>query len=121
MWSFVQVVMHYGFRVIDDLKSGMSHYIEDMNFVSPKEIIGKALPNIVSHDQLPRKRMRSHIHENLCIGCDLCYVACRDGGHNAIDRLENRIAHIEWKRCVGCGLCNFVCPVDGCIEMMEWK
>ena len=119
--EFCTVVMHYGFRVIDDLKSGLSHYLDEMQFTSPKEIIGKALPNIVSHDQLPRKRMRSHIHENLCIGCDLCYVACRDGGHSAIDRLENRIAHIEWKRCVGCGLCNLVCPVDGCIEMLEWK
>jgi NAD-dependent dihydropyrimidine dehydrogenase PreA subunit len=35
--------------------------------------------------------------------------------------MENRIANIDWERCVGCGLCNFVCPVDGCIEMMEWK
>ena len=119
--EFCTVVMHYGFRVIDDLRSGLSHYLDDMKFSSPNEIIGKALPSIVSHDQLSRKRMRSQIHKDLCIGCDLCYVACRDGGHNAIDRLENRIAHIEWKRCVGCGLCNFVCPVDGCIEMMEWK
>jgi dihydropyrimidine dehydrogenase (NAD+) subunit PreA len=113
--------MHYGFRVIDDLRSGLSHYLDDMKFSSPNEIIGKALPHIVSHDQLPRKRMRSQIHKDLCIGCDLCYVACRDGGHHAINRLENRIAHIDWDRCVGCGLCNFVCPVDGCIEMMEWK
>jgi len=119
--EFCTIVMHYGFRVINDLRSGLSHYLDDMKFASPNEIIGKALPSIVSHDQLPRKRMRSQIHKDLCIGCDLCYVACRDGGHNAIDRLENRIAHIEWKRCVGCGLCNFVCPVDGCIETMEWK
>jgi len=66
--EFCTVVMHYGFRVIDDLRSGMSHYLDEMKFSSPEEIIGKALPNIVSHDELPRKRIRNHIHEDLCIG-----------------------------------------------------
>ena len=115
--EFCTVVMHHGFRVIDDLRSGMSHYIDEMKFSSPAEIIGKALPNIVMHDDLPRQTIRSHINEKLCIGCDACYVACRDGGHMAIDQRLNRIPHVDWDRCVGCGLCQFVCPVDECIEM----
>lgn len=119
--EFCTVVMHYGFRVIEDLKSGLGHYLDEMKFKSPREIIGKALPNIVTHDELKRARMRSHIHEEKCIGCDLCYVACRDGGHYAIDQLPNHKAHIDRKRCVGCGLCIHICPVDNCIEMKEWK
>jgi len=115
--EFCTVVMHYGFRVIDDLKSGMSHYLDEMKFSSPAAIVGKALPNIVMHDDLPRRTVRSHINEKLCIACDLCYVACRDGGHMAIDQQPGRIPHVEWERCVGCGLCQHVCPVDGCIEM----
>ncbi|HTY36056.1 MAG TPA: NAD-dependent dihydropyrimidine dehydrogenase subunit PreA [Bacteroidota bacterium] len=115
--EFCTVVMHYGFRVIDDLRSGMSHYLDEMKFSSPAEIVGKALPNIVMHDDLPRRSIRSHIHEKLCIGCNDCYVACRDGGHMAIDQGANRVPHVDWERCVGCGLCQFVCPVDGCIEM----
>jgi dihydropyrimidine dehydrogenase (NAD+) subunit PreA len=115
--EFCTIVMHHGFRVIDDLRSGMSHYLDQMRFSSPSEIVGKALPNIVMHDGLPRQTIRSHINEKLCIGCDVCYVACRDGGHMAIDQRPNRIPHVDWERCVGCGLCQFVCPVDGCIEM----
>ena len=115
--EFCTVVMHHGFRVIDDLRSGMSHYLNEMNFSSPSEIVGKALPNIVMHDDLPRQNIRSHINEKLCIGCDVCYVACRDGGHEAIDQRTNRVPHVDWDRCVGCGLCQYVCPVDGCIEM----
>lgn len=115
--EFCTVVMHYGFRVIDDLKNGMSHYLDEMGFSTPRDIVGKALPNIVMHDDLPRRIIRSHIDEKLCIACDLCYVACRDGGHMAIDQKPNRIAHVDWDRCVGCGLCQHVCPVDDCISM----
>jgi dihydropyrimidine dehydrogenase (NAD+) subunit PreA len=115
--EFCTVVMHYGFRVIADLRSGLSHYCDEMGFSSPKDIVGKALPNIVAHDDLPRRKMRSHIDNKTCIGCDVCYIACQDGGHMAIDRGSNRIPHVDWDRCVGCGLCQHVCPVDGCISM----
>jgi dihydropyrimidine dehydrogenase (NAD+) subunit PreA len=111
------VVMHYGFRVIADLKSGMSHYLDEMSFSSPNEIVRKALPNIVMHDELPRTKIRSQIDKKLCIGCDVCYIACQDGGHQAIDLGPNRIAEVDRERCVGCGLCQHVCPVDECINM----
>lgn len=114
--EFCTVVMHHGFRVIDDLRSGMSHYLEEMRFTSPAEIIGKALPHIVAHDALPRRTVRSHINESTCIGCEVCYLACRDGGHMAIDRTPGRIPRVDHDRCVGCGLCEHVCP-EGCITM----
>ncbi len=111
-------VMHYGFRIIEDLTSGLSHYLEEMGFDSVSEIVGRALPNIVDHDGLPRRRVVSHILEEQCIGCELCYVACRDGGHEAVElRNGSRIPVVNEKRCVGCGLCEQVCPVPECIAI----
>jgi dihydropyrimidine dehydrogenase (NAD+) subunit PreA len=47
----------------------------------------------------------------------LCYVACRDGGHDAIVWSDERLPIVEAARCVGCGLCAQVCPVPGCIAI----
>jgi dihydropyrimidine dehydrogenase (NAD+) subunit PreA len=116
--EFCTLVMHHGFRVIDDLRSGMSQYLDMMGFSSPLDIVGKALPHIAVHDDLPRRHMRSVIDESRCIGCEVCYVACRDGGHMAIDRRDSRIPRINPDRCVGCGLCPHVCP-EACISLAE--
>ena len=117
--QFGTAPMHYGFRIIDDLISGLYHYLEKMGFDSPSDIIGKALPYIVSHDELPRFEPKSHIDKNLCIKCDLCYIACQNGGHAAISVDEERYPVVDDDKCVGCGLCKTVCPVEGCIEVRE--
>jgi len=115
--QFCTAPMRYGFRIIDDLCDGLRAYLTSKGLGSPADLVGRALASIVSHDDLPRLRMVSSIDETRCIRCDLCYVACRDGGHRAIRRNPDRVPYTDEEACVGCGLCAQVCPVDGCIEM----
>ena len=75
---------------------------------------------------------RADIRQNLCIGCQLCYVAYEDGAHQCIepytvagDVKKNRngmgvhVPRIMDDECVGCNLCALVCPVDQCITMKQ--
>jgi dihydropyrimidine dehydrogenase (NAD+) subunit PreA len=111
-------VMHYGFQIIDDLTSGLSHLLDDTCLANVSELVGRALPSIRDHDSLPRQKVRSHINEQTCIRCNVCYLACRDGGHMAIEyRGQEQIPRVLEDKCVGCGLCAQVCPVVDCITM----
>ncbi|MEW5991184.1 MAG: NAD-dependent dihydropyrimidine dehydrogenase subunit PreA [Chloroflexota bacterium] len=124
--STVQVgtsVMHWGYRMIDDLVDGMSTYLRSKGLHSPAELVGKSLPTIGDWGQLDQSfRLLAHIDGSRCIHCNLCYTACNDGAHQAI-RLEGRNGTskltIDGDYCVGCRLCGYVCPVEGCITFEE--
>lgn len=116
--QFCTLPMVYGFRVIEELKSGLSHYLEEMNFNSPEEIVGKTLEKIKSNEELPIVEVKANINKEKCIGCYLCYISCNDGGHMAIEIKENRTPEVNIEKCVGCALCMQVCPVDA-ISMKE--
>ena len=88
----------------------------------PADLVGKSLGGIVGHGDLSRdKPMISSLIEERCVKCDLCYIACRDGGHQAIKLEEDtRLPQIDSERCPGCGLCVTVCPADA-LTMTEKK
>ncbi|NLI56481.1 NAD-dependent dihydropyrimidine dehydrogenase subunit PreA [bacterium] len=116
--QFCTLPMVYGFRVIEELKSGFSHYLDEMNLKLPLEIVGKSLEKIKSNEELPFVEVKANIDKDKCIGCDLCFISCNDGGHMAIEIKENRIPEVNVEKCVGCALCMQVCPVDA-ISMKE--
>jgi dihydropyrimidine dehydrogenase (NAD+) subunit PreA len=117
--QFCTLPMHYGFRTISDLKSGLSHYLEDMGFNSPLDVVGKALGKIKANEELPELYTRSDIDTEKCIGCGLCFVACSDGGHMAIQwDSDKRKPAVDEDKCTGCAMCMQVCPVDA-IKMRE--
>ncbi len=116
-------VMQLGYRMIDDLVDGLSAYLRSKSLHAPSELVGRALPALTDWGHLDQTfRLLARIDEARCIHCNLCHVACSDGGHQAI-RLErmngtSRLS-VEDDRCVGCRLCQYVCPVESCISMIE--
>lgn len=116
-------VMHWGYRLIDDLVDGLSTYLGAKGLHSPSELVGKSLSTIGDWGQLDQSfRLLAQIDEGRCVHCNLCYTACQDGAHQAI-RLEGTNGTsklvVDGDYCVGCRLCAYVCPVDGCITFAE--
>jgi len=120
--QFCTAVMRNGYRIIDDLMDGFVNYLEDKELDSPMELVGRALPNIVNHDVLSRNyKVVSEVNRNICAKDDLCYIACRDAGHEAIELDKDRLPVVDEEKCVGCGLCLSVCPVWECVKLKEVK
>ncbi len=117
-------VMQYGYRIVSDMISGLSYYMEEEGFKKVEDMVGLALPNIVPAEELQRNfKIIVDIDHDLCIGCGRCYISCFDAAHQAINwDFENRRPSVN-DECVGCHLCINVCPVLDCIRpgKILWK
>ena len=103
-------VMQYGYRIIDDLVSGLQTYLTERGFEKLDDLVGEQLSNFVRPSDLDRDTMvYPKVDRELCIGCGRCYISCMDGGHQAI-AFEERQPRIVGTKCVGCHLCRLVCP-----------
>ena len=105
-------VMEYGYRIIDDLISGLKIYMAQRNYKSISELGKAGLGSLVENDQLERDTIVfPSFNKEKCIGCGRCFISCRDGGHQAIEFHEDsRTVTLHGTRCVGCQLCSLVCP-----------
>lgn len=124
-------VMHYGFRIIDDMQEGLVNWMEEKGYTTLDEIRGKSLVGISDFGELNLLyKTVARIDESKCIHCNLCYIACEDSAHQCIDLIptEKKVnGHINTinqpkireEDCVGCRLCFVVCPVDKCISMVR--
>jgi dihydropyrimidine dehydrogenase (NAD+) subunit PreA len=115
-------VLQRGFGLIDHLTDGLNRWLDDRGYKSPTEVVGLAKPKLTEHDHLTHGvKVVSRIDLDACIGCGLCFVACEDGGHMAIEFPADRIPRVSDGLCVGCALCAQVCPVPGCIVIVNKK
>ena len=105
-------VMQYGYRIIDDLLSGLKYYMKTMGFGTVSSLVGISKDTVVEHDELERDTvLLPHINLEQCIGCGRCHIACYDGGHQAIEfDADSRKPRLIGSKCVGCHLCRLVCP-----------
>ena len=106
-------IMQYGYRVVEDMISGLSYYMEEQGVDRLSDLVGLANKNIVPAEDLDRDyKVYPSVNKTKCIGCGRCYISCFDGAHQAIEwNKEERAPTCNHDKCVGCLLCSLVCPV----------
>ena len=137
-------VMHYGFRIVEDLCDGLSGWMDAKGFAAIEDLRGKSLHRVSDFKNFDLSfRAVARIDTAKCIKCNLCYVACNDTAHQCIDLIaangetvapysydaasngKYEAVHsrpqprVREDDCVGCRLCYNVCPVEKCIDMVE--
>jgi dihydropyrimidine dehydrogenase (NAD+) subunit PreA len=137
-------VMHYGFRIIEDLCDGLSNWMDEKGFATIPGVVGRSLDRVSDFKDFDLAfKAIARIDQQKCIRCDLCYVACNDTAHQCIDLFDRHgnivppgaydvrsngrtdavgarpSVVVREEDCVGCRLCYNVCPVEDCIAMVE--
>ena len=138
-------VMHYGFRIIEDLCDGLSNWMDEKGFATIPNVVARSLGRVSDFKDFDLTfKAVARIDQQKCIRCDLCYVACNDTAHQCIDLIDSdgnvvpprsyaEHSHgkadavdtrpkvvVREEDCVGCRLCYNVCPVENCIQMVEF-
>ncbi|SDU44547.1 NAD-dependent dihydropyrimidine dehydrogenase subunit PreA [Stappia sp. ES.058] len=114
--------MTYGFKIVEEMKDGLSDWMDDKGYTSVDEVVGRAVPNVTDWQKLNLNYVvKAHIDQDACIQCGRCHIACEDTSHQAITSMKDGLRHFEVidEECVGCNLCVSVCPVENCISMVE--
>ena len=106
-------IMQYGYRIVEDLKDGLAHYMEKEGVDHLEDLVGLATKNIIPAEELDRDyKVYPSITLDKCVGCGRCVISCYDGAHQAMEWDSiNRKPNCNKDKCVGCLLCGLVCPV----------
>ncbi|MDG1117733.1 MAG: NAD-dependent dihydropyrimidine dehydrogenase subunit PreA [Flavimaricola sp.] len=111
-------VMTYGFKIVQEMMSGMSQWMDEKGYENTADFVGRAVPNVTDWQYLNLNYVaKAKIDQDACIKCGRCYAACEDTSHQAIAMKEGRVFEVIDAECVACNLCVDVCPVEDCITM----
>lgn len=112
--------MTYGFKIVSEMISGLSEWMDEKGHTSTAEFVGSAVPNVTDWQYLNLNYVaKAQIDQDKCISCGRCYAACEDTSHQAIAMSQDRTFSVIDAECVACNLCVDVCPVEDCITMIE--
>ncbi|GHA41788.1 dihydropyrimidine dehydrogenase subunit B [Amylibacter ulvae] len=112
--------MTYGFKVVQEMISGLSDWMDQKGIESTADIVRRAVPNTTDWKDLNLNYIaKAKIDQDLCISCGRCYAACEDTSHQAIDMSDERVFSVNDDECVACNLCVNVCPIQDCITMEQ--
>jgi dihydropyrimidine dehydrogenase (NAD+) subunit PreA len=112
--------MTYGFKVVQEMISGLSQWMDEKGHSSIRDFMGAAIPNTTDWQYLDLNYVaKAVINQADCISCGRCFAACEDTSHQAIVMSEDRKFSVIDAECVACNLCVEVCPVENCITMVQ--
>ena len=114
--------MTYGFKIVEEMISGLSRWMDEKGYKTIEDFRGRAVPNVTDWQYLNLNYIaKALIDQDACIKCGRCYAACEDTSHQAIMKEKDGKRHFEVMddECVACNLCVEVCPVPNCITMVQ--
>ena len=114
--------MTYGFKVVQEMITGLSQWMDEKGHTTIQDFMGAAIPNTTDWKHLNLNYIaKAEINQADCISCGRCYAACEDTSHQAIAMSDDRTFTVIDEECVACNLCVEVCPVENCITMVKQK
>ena len=112
--------MTYGFKVVQEMITGLSQWMDEKGHTTIQDFMGAAIPNTTDWKHLNLNYIaKAEINQADCISCGRCYAACEDTSHQAIAMSDDRTFTVIDEECVACNLCVEVCPVENCITMVK--
>ncbi|WP_028621896.1 NAD-dependent dihydropyrimidine dehydrogenase subunit PreA, partial [Pseudomonas sp. Ant30-3] len=118
--------MLHGFRIVEEMKDGLSRWMDTQGYASLADFSGRAVENTTDWKYLDiNYQVIARIDQDACIGCGRCHIACEDTSHQAVASVRQIDGTHKYEvideECVGCNLCQITCPVEDCIEMVPME
>jgi dihydropyrimidine dehydrogenase (NAD+) subunit PreA len=102
--------MWQGFKLGQVLINGIKRFMIQKGYKSLQEFRGVSLPYFTTAVPIPQT-IQASIDTKRCKRCGRCFVSCRDGAYDAIEKKKG-LFRVNRRLCDGCGLCAQVCPEE---------